>query len=68
MSSTTSKISQQLTRALALQLVANESSHLAPLTIAGADNDMADLASRPFKRTGALTCNGKLHSGVIEIT
>ena len=52
MSSTTSKVGQQLTRALALRMVANESSHLAPLSIAGADNELADLASRSFKSTG----------------
>jgi hypothetical protein len=53
MTSTKSAVGQQLVRALALRMVANESSPLAPLSIAGADNDMADLASRSFKHTGA---------------
>ena len=53
MSSMKSKVGQQLTRALALRMVANQASPLAPLSIAGADNDMADLASRSFKHTGA---------------
>lgn len=52
MSSSKSAIGQQLTRALALRMCANESSHLAPLSIAGSDNEMADLASRSFKHTG----------------
>ena len=52
MSSNVSTIGQQLTRALALRMCANESSHLAPLSIAGVDNDLADLASRSFKQTG----------------
>lgn len=52
MSSSSSTIGQQLTRALALRMCANRSSHLAPLSIAGADNDLADLASRSFKHTG----------------
>ena len=52
MSSTSSTIGQQLTRALACRMITNESSHLAALSIAGIDNPMADLASRSFKRTG----------------
>ncbi len=52
MSSSKSTVGQQLTRALALRMCANESSPLAPLSIAGSDNDMADLASRSFRNTG----------------
>jgi hypothetical protein len=52
MSSSKSTVGQQLTRALALRMCATESSPLAPLSIAGSDNDMADLASRSFRRTG----------------
>ena len=40
-----SLVAQQLLRALYLQHAANQSSPLAPLTIAGANNKMADLAS-----------------------
>ena len=52
MSSSTSLIGQQLTRALALRMLVNQSSHLAALSIAGIDNYLADLASRSFKQTG----------------
>ena len=52
MSSSKSKIGQQLTRALACRMITNKSSHLAALSIAGIDNPMADLASRSFKKTG----------------
>ena len=52
MSSNRSKVGQQLTRALALRMLVNKSSHLAALSIAGADNELADLASRSFKHTG----------------
>jgi len=52
MSSSTSAIGQQLTRVLALRMLVNESSHLAALSIAGKDNELADLASRSFKQTG----------------
>ena len=52
MSSSTSLIGQQLTRALALRMLINQSSHLAALSIAGLDNSLADLASRSFKQTG----------------
>ena len=52
MSSKTSSIGQQLTRALTLRMMMNHSSHLAALSIAGIDNDLADLASRSFKKTG----------------
>ena len=52
MNSKRSMVGQQLTRALAIRLIANQSSHLAALSIAGKDNDLADLASRSFKHTG----------------
>ena len=52
MSSKRSAVGQQLARALALRLVVTQSSHLAPLSIAGKDNHAADLASRSFKATG----------------
>jgi hypothetical protein len=52
MSSSKSKIGQQLTRALACRMITNKSSHLAALSIAGIDNPMADLASRSFRKTG----------------
>ena len=52
MSSSKSVIGQQLTRILALRMLVNKSSHLAALSIAGIDNDLADLASRSFKKTG----------------
>ena len=52
MSSSKSRIGQQLTRALACRMLINRSSHLAALSIAGIDNPMADLASRSFKHTG----------------
>ena len=52
MSSKTSAVGQQLTRALTLRMLVNHSSHLAALSIAGIDNDLADLASRSFKKTG----------------
>lgn len=52
MSSNKSIIGQQLTRALAIRMIQNQSSHLAALSIAGADNILADLASRSFKKTG----------------
>ena len=47
-----SLVAQRLLRALYLRHAANQSSPLAPLTIAGANNKMADLASRSFKRGG----------------
>lgn len=53
MGSKKSKVGQQLTRAFALRMCTNLSSHLAPMSIAGSDNDMADLSSRSFKATGA---------------
>ena len=52
MNSKKSLIGQQLTRVLTMRMLANKSSPLAPISIAGKDNDMADLASRSFKRTG----------------
>jgi hypothetical protein len=52
MNSSKSVIGQQLTRALALRMLSNQSSHLAALSIAGIHNDLADLASRSFKHTG----------------
>jgi hypothetical protein len=52
MSSNKSAVGQQLTRALALRMLVNKSSHLAALSIAGVDNVLADLASRSFKQTG----------------
>jgi hypothetical protein len=52
MSSSKSRIGQQLTRALACRMIMNKSSHLAALSIAGIDNPLADLASRSFRRTG----------------
>ena len=53
MNSNKSTVGQQLTRALAMRLIVNQSSHLAALSIAGADNNLADLASCSFKQTGA---------------
>ena len=53
MNSKRSTVGQQMTRALAIRLLANQSSHLAALSIAGSDNDLADLASRSFKQTAA---------------
>ena len=52
MSSKRSLVAQQLTRALAIRMIQNRSSHLAALSIAGLDNGLADLASRSFKHTG----------------
>ena len=52
MNSKRSLIGQQLTRVLTLRMLSNKSSPLAPISIAGKDNDLADLASRSFKRTG----------------
>ena len=52
MNSQKSVIGQQLTRILSLRMLVNKSSHLAALSIAGVDNDLADLASRSFKKTG----------------
>ena len=52
LSSSRSLVGQQLVRALAFRFLINESSHLAALSIAGADNKLADLASRSFKATG----------------
>ena len=52
MSSSKSVVGQQLTRILAIRFLANQSSHLAALSIPGALNDLADLASRSFKATG----------------
>ena len=53
LSSKRSKVGQQLVRALAFRFIANESSHLAAMSIAGKDNKLADLASRSFRATGA---------------
>ena len=47
-----SVVAQRLLRALYLRHAANKSSPLAPWNIAGANNNMADLASRSFKRGG----------------
>ncbi len=47
-----SKVGQRLLRALAIRHVATKSSPLAPWNIAGANNQMADLASRSFKADG----------------
>ena len=52
MNSSRSTIGQQLTRALAIRMICNQASPLAALSIAGVDNELADLASRSFKRTG----------------
>ena len=52
LSSTKSKVGQRLVRALCLRHCINESSPLAPLSIAGVNNEMADLASRSFKKSG----------------
>jgi len=52
LSSKKSRVGQRLVRALALRHCATESSPLAPLTIAGLRNLMADLASRSFKKAG----------------
>ena len=53
MNSKRSIVGQKLTRALAIRMISNKSSHLAAMTIAGIDNELADLASRSFKTTGA---------------
>ena len=53
MSSKTSTVGQQLTRALALRYTMTQSSPLAPLPIGGQYNKMADLANRSFRNTGA---------------
>ena len=53
MNSNKSVVGQQLTRALAIRMIFNKSSHLAALSIAGEDNLLADLASRSFKKTNA---------------
>ena len=37
---------------MALRMIVNQSSHLAAFSIAGKDNELADLASRSFKKTG----------------
>lgn len=47
-----SLVAQRLLRALYLRHAANKSSPLAPLSIAGANNKMADLASRSFRKGG----------------
>jgi hypothetical protein len=47
-----SVVAQRLLRALYLRHAATKSSPLAPWSIAGANNKMADLASRSFKRGG----------------
>lgn len=57
MTSKKSKIGHRLLRALCLRHCANESSPLAPLSIAGLRNLMADLASRSFRKAGKGTYN-----------
>lgn len=52
LSSKKSKVGQRLVRALCIRHCTNESSPLAPLSIAGLRNLMADLASRSFKKAG----------------
>ena len=52
LSARSSKIGQRLIRALCLRQCVNQSSPLAPLTIAGSRNKMADLSSRSFKKAG----------------
>ena len=47
-----SLVGQRLLRALAIRHAATKSSPLAPWSIAGANNHMADLASRSFRRGG----------------
>ena len=41
MNSSKSQVGQQLTRALALRMIVNQSSHLAAMSIAGKDNDLS---------------------------
>jgi hypothetical protein len=48
-----STVAGRLTRALALRIHTNEASPLISVSIAGTDNQMADLASRTFSRTAA---------------
>jgi hypothetical protein len=50
--SKSSRVAQRLLRALYTRHAANQSSPLAPWSIAGANNNMADLASRSFKKGG----------------
>ena len=52
LTSSKSIVGQRLVRALALRHVVTESSPLAPWSIAGANNKMADLASRSFHKAG----------------
>ena len=47
-----SRVGQRLLRALSIRHVATKSSPLAPWSIAGANNQMADLASRSFRKGG----------------
>ena len=47
-----SLVGQRLLRALVIRHVATRSSPLAPWSIAGANNQMADLASRSFRKGG----------------
>lgn len=49
MNSGTSKVGQQLTRALAFRFCDNKASPLVPMHIAGKDNPLGDLPSRSFK-------------------
>ena len=52
LSSSKSRVGQQLARALALRMIVNQSSHLAAMSISGKDNVLANLASRSFRHTG----------------
>lgn len=52
LSSSKSRVGQRLVRALSIRHVTTQSSPLAPWSIAGANNNMADLASRSFKAGG----------------
>jgi len=52
MSSKQSFVGQRLVRALALRQVTKQCSPLAPWHIAGRNNNMADLASRSFRKAG----------------
>ena len=52
LSSSKSLVGQRLVRALSIRHVVTKSSPLAPWSIAGANNNMADLASRSFRKGG----------------
>jgi hypothetical protein len=53
LSSSRSRVAGRLTRALTLRIHANEASPLISVSIAGVENQMADIASRTFSRNAA---------------